>query len=162
MLGPQVHQLFPELAFVTPLHRKCPTPARPLAAFWAIAFDLATGKSEMPQDECNRVKLFRKSLTRRLIGCGAMKFNSSNPRAAALDNPSNVWQDSHVCNLFWRQMMAITAHLAELAEKHRALEERIDQVVARPGSDDIEIRRLKQEKLKLKDEIERLRRETRH
>jgi hypothetical protein len=59
-------------------------------------------------------------------------------------------------------MMAIMAHLAELAEKHRALEERIDQVVARPGSDDIEIRRLKQEKLRLKDEIERLRRETRH
>ena len=49
VLGPQVHQLFPELAFVTPLHRKCPTPARPLAAFWAIAFDLATGKREMPQ-----------------------------------------------------------------------------------------------------------------
>jgi hypothetical protein len=59
-------------------------------------------------------------------------------------------------------MMAITAHLAELAEKHRALEERIDQAVARPSTDDIEIRRLKQEKLKLKDEIERLRQVTRH
>ena len=58
--------------------------------------------------------------------------------------------------------MAITAHLAELAEKHRALEERIGQAAAQPGIDDIEIRRLKQEKLKLKDEIERLRRETRH
>lgn len=58
--------------------------------------------------------------------------------------------------------MAITAHLAELSEKHRALEERIDQVVSGPGSDDIEIRRMKQEKLRLKDEIERLRRETRH
>ncbi|HEY8193818.1 MAG TPA: DUF465 domain-containing protein [Hyphomicrobium sp.] len=59
-------------------------------------------------------------------------------------------------------MMAITAHLAELAEKHRVLEERIDQAVARPSTDDIEIRRLKQEKLKLKDEIERLRQATRH
>jgi hypothetical protein len=58
--------------------------------------------------------------------------------------------------------MTITAHLAELAEKHRALEQKISQVVSSPGSDDIEIRRLKQEKLKLKDEIERLRRETRH
>lgn len=91
-----------------------------------------------------------------------MKFKFANRRFEALDNPRNVWQDSYVCNLFWRQMMAITAHLAELAEKHRALEERIDQVVARPGSDDIEIRRMKQEKLRLKDEIERLRRETRH
>jgi hypothetical protein len=59
-------------------------------------------------------------------------------------------------------MMAITAHLAELAERHRALEERIDQAVTRPSADDIEIRRMKQEKLRLKDEIERLRRETRH
>jgi hypothetical protein len=58
--------------------------------------------------------------------------------------------------------MTITAHLAELAEKHRALEQKINQFVSSPGSDDIEIRRLKQEKLKLKDEIERLRRETRH
>jgi len=58
--------------------------------------------------------------------------------------------------------MAISAHLAELAEKHRALEERIDQALASPGSDDIEIRRLKQEKLRLKDEMERLKRETRH
>lgn len=88
--------------------------------------------------------------------------NLPNPCSEALDKLRNVWQDSYICNLFWRQMMAITAHLAELAEKHRALEERIDQVVSGPGSDDIEIRRLKQEKLRLKDEIERLRRETRH
>jgi hypothetical protein len=58
--------------------------------------------------------------------------------------------------------MAITAHLAELAEKHRALEERITQAASCPGTDDIEIRRMKQEKLKLKDEMERLRRATRH
>ncbi len=58
--------------------------------------------------------------------------------------------------------MAISSHLAELAEKHRTLEQRLSQAVSSPGSDDIEIRRLKQEKLKLKDEIERLRRETRH
>lgn len=58
--------------------------------------------------------------------------------------------------------MAVSAHLVELAEKHRALEERIDRAASSPGIDDIEIRRLKQEKLKLKDEIERLRFETRH
>ena len=73
-----------------------------------------------------------------------------------LDNALNVWHDFNVCNLFRRQLMAITAHLAELAEKHRALEERIGQATAHPGVDDIEIRRLKQEKLRLKDEIERL------
>lgn len=91
-----------------------------------------------------------------------MEIKSAKRRSETLDNPRNVWQHSHICNLFWRQMMAITAHLAELAEKHRALEERIDRVVSGPGSDDIEIRRMKQEKLRLKDEIERLRRETRH
>lgn len=80
----------------------------------------------------------------------------------ALDNTANVWHDFKVCNPFRRQLMAITAHLAELAEKHRALEEQIGKAAAHPGSDDIEIRRMKQEKLKLKDEIERLRRETRH
>jgi hypothetical protein len=79
-----------------------------------------------------------------------------------LDNTPIVWHNFNVCNLFRRQLMAITSHLAELAEKHRTLEQRIDQAVSSPGSDDIEIRRLKQEKLKLKDEIERLRRETRH
>ncbi|MDO9384868.1 MAG: DUF465 domain-containing protein [Hyphomicrobiaceae bacterium] len=56
--------------------------------------------------------------------------------------------------------MALTAHLQELSEKHRQLERRIHEEVCRPGSDDLEIRRLKQEKLKLKDEITRL--ETRH
>jgi hypothetical protein len=58
--------------------------------------------------------------------------------------------------------MAVAAHLAELAEKHRALEDRIDQAVASPGTDDIDILRMKKEKLRLKDEIERLKNETRH
>jgi hypothetical protein len=80
----------------------------------------------------------------------------------ALDISGNVWHDFNVGNLLRRQLMTITSHLAELAEKHRALELKINQAIASPGSDDIEVRRLKQEKLKLKDEIERLRRETRH
>ncbi len=58
--------------------------------------------------------------------------------------------------------MSVSAHLAELSEKHRALERRIAEEVARPGSDDSVIRRMKQEKLKLKDEITRLQGQTRH
>lgn len=58
--------------------------------------------------------------------------------------------------------MALSAHIAELSEKHKALEEKIDRAIASPGSDDIEIQRLKREKLKLKDEMERLQRATRH
>ena len=56
--------------------------------------------------------------------------------------------------------MALTAHLQELSEKHRTLERRIEEEAGRPGSDDLQIRRLKQEKLKWKDEIARL--ATRH
>lgn len=57
--------------------------------------------------------------------------------------------------------MALVAHIAELAEKHKLLERKIEAEASRPGSDDLEIQRLKLEKLKLKDEIVRLS-ETRH
>ena len=56
-------------------------------------------------------------------------------------------------------MMALAAHLAELAEKHRILKRKIEEEIARPGSDDLEIHRLKVEKLKIKDEIARLQQE---
>ena len=52
--------------------------------------------------------------------------------------------------------MSLDSHLTELSERHRMLDRRIVEELARPGSDDLEIRRLKQEKLKLKEEIERL------
>ncbi len=59
--------------------------------------------------------------------------------------------------------MALVAHIAELAEKHRLLERKIEEEVGRPGSDDAEIHKLKLEKLRLKDEIVRLSgSETRH
>lgn len=58
--------------------------------------------------------------------------------------------------------MAMSAHLAELAEKHRILDEQIEKAIASPGTDDLQIRRMKQEKLRLKDEMERLASETRH
>lgn len=58
--------------------------------------------------------------------------------------------------------MSLSAHLQELSEKHRQLERRIEEEEARPGSDNLTIRRLKQEKLKLKDEIARLGTPTRH
>lgn len=58
--------------------------------------------------------------------------------------------------------MALSAHLQELSERHRQLERRIEEETSRPGSDDVTIRRLKQEKLKLKDEIVRLERPTHH
>ena len=53
--------------------------------------------------------------------------------------------------------MTLAAHLAELSEKHRSLEMRIQEEMNRPGSDGVEISRLKREKLKLKDEMAKLR-----
>ncbi|HRK19347.1 MAG TPA: DUF465 domain-containing protein [Hyphomicrobiaceae bacterium] len=53
--------------------------------------------------------------------------------------------------------MALDAHLAELSEKHRLLQRRIEEEMARPSVDEVRVRRWKQEKLKLKDQIEKLR-----
>jgi len=60
--------------------------------------------------------------------------------------------------------MTLAAHLEELSEKHRMLERKIEDELSRPGGDDIQIRRWKREKLKLKDEIAKLQdgSETRH
>lgn len=52
--------------------------------------------------------------------------------------------------------MTLAAHLAELSEKHRLLERKIQEELARPGGDDGQISRWKREKLKLKDEMAKL------
>ncbi len=56
--------------------------------------------------------------------------------------------------------MSLTAHIAELSEKHRSLEMKIQEELARPGSDDAQIAKLKKEKLRIKDQMNRL--QTRH
>jgi len=58
--------------------------------------------------------------------------------------------------------MALDAHLVELSEKHRALDRKIEEEQARPTADDLKIADLKRQKLRLKDEIERLKYETSH
>ncbi len=58
--------------------------------------------------------------------------------------------------------MALSAHLHELAENHRQLDRRISEEMSRPGSDDVVIRRMKQQKLKIKEEINRLSSASRH
>ncbi len=59
--------------------------------------------------------------------------------------------------------MSLAAHLAELSEKHKSLERRIEQELARPASSDFEIKKLKLEKLRLKEQIDTLQgRSTRH
>jgi hypothetical protein len=52
--------------------------------------------------------------------------------------------------------MSAAAHLAELNEKHRMLERRIEEEMAHPAADSVKITRWKLEKLKLKDQMARL------
>lgn len=67
-----------------------------------------------------------------------------------------ICHTQRVFNACWRMQMSATAHLAELAEKHRMLERKIEEEMARPGADVSKIKQWKHEKLKLKDEIAKL------
>ena len=55
--------------------------------------------------------------------------------------------------------MSLEAHIRELESKHQKLEEQIADMMNHPSVDDLEIRRLKLEKLHIKEEIERLRKQ---
>ncbi len=52
--------------------------------------------------------------------------------------------------------MALEGHIQELSEKHRKLEEIIDAEMTHPDWDEIRIAALKKEKLRIKDELERI------
>ena len=58
--------------------------------------------------------------------------------------------------------MSLESHLAELVRKHGELERKLDEALARPATDQLDLVELKRKKLKLKDEIERMRGQTRH
>jgi hypothetical protein len=48
-------------------------------------------------------------------------------------------------------------HIQELSEKHQQLEDSINAEMANPEWDEIRVAALKKEKLRIKDELERLR-----
>lgn len=52
--------------------------------------------------------------------------------------------------------MSLGAHLQELKKKHAHLSQRVEEAHRSPGIDDLDIRDLKKEKLRLKEEIRRL------
>ncbi|MCA8881279.1 MAG: YdcH family protein [Rhodobacteraceae bacterium] len=52
--------------------------------------------------------------------------------------------------------MSNNAHLEELRRKHRILSARVEEAQRSPGIDDLQIARLKKEKLHIKEEIYRL------
>lgn len=52
--------------------------------------------------------------------------------------------------------MSLGTHVQELKKKHANLAHQVEQAQRSPGTDDLEIRNLKKQKLRLKEEIERL------
>ena len=52
--------------------------------------------------------------------------------------------------------MALAGHITELSEKHRKLEEMISSEMSHPDWDEVRVAALKKQKLRIKDELERL------
>ncbi len=52
--------------------------------------------------------------------------------------------------------MATSAHLAELEQRHRMLEDEINDALQHPSTEDIKVTELKRRKLQLKDQIARI------
>lgn len=53
--------------------------------------------------------------------------------------------------------MGLESHILELSDKHRKVDEDLHEELLRPHPDDIRVVELKKRKLRLKEEIERLR-----
>ena len=58
--------------------------------------------------------------------------------------------------------MSMELHLAELERRHRVLEQKIEEARLHPAVDSLAITDMKRRKLRLKDEIVRLREESTH
>ncbi len=52
--------------------------------------------------------------------------------------------------------MSLTAHIQQLKERHMALESELSELIASPSASDVEMAKVKRQKLRLKDEINRL------
>jgi hypothetical protein len=79
-----------------------------------------------------------------------------------LDKPSLPCHTPSPFNMPPEGNMTLAGHLEELSEKHRLLEQKIQEELARPSSDGLQINRLKKEKLRIKDEMAKLEGTSRH
>lgn len=52
--------------------------------------------------------------------------------------------------------MSLTSHLQELKKKHQTLSDQVEEAQRAPGTDDLRIADLKKQKLRLKEEIEKI------
>jgi hypothetical protein len=58
--------------------------------------------------------------------------------------------------------MAVSTHLEELEQRHQMLEAELAEALQHPSTDDCKLTELKRRKLRVKDEIARLRRTSVH
>ena len=52
--------------------------------------------------------------------------------------------------------MSVEAHVTELKRKHAAIAEQVERMELSPSSSSLDVKELKREKLRIKDEIEQL------
>lgn len=52
--------------------------------------------------------------------------------------------------------MSLASHIEELKKKHQDLSARVDRAQRAPGTDTLDVAEMKKQKLRLKEEIERL------
>ncbi|SFA90569.1 hypothetical protein SAMN05421688_1636 [Poseidonocella pacifica] len=52
--------------------------------------------------------------------------------------------------------MSLSSHVMELKKRHTSLSDKVEKAQRSPGVDDLRIAELKKQKLKLKEEIQRL------
>ena len=52
--------------------------------------------------------------------------------------------------------MSLSSHLQELRKKHATLEQEVEEAQRSPSTDDLQITALKKQKLRIKEEIERI------
>lgn len=55
--------------------------------------------------------------------------------------------------------MSMQSHLAELERRHAEMERKIEDALLHPSTDPLQVTDMKRKKLKLKDEIERIRKD---
>lgn len=56
--------------------------------------------------------------------------------------------------------MALDAHIEQLGQRHRELDEAIIEEMSHPGFDEFRVSEMKREKLRLKEELEQLKADT--
>ncbi len=52
--------------------------------------------------------------------------------------------------------MSVSSHVQELRKKHQTLSDQVEAAERSPSCDELEIRQMKRQKLRLKEQIERL------